>query len=92
MQGERFRPQFAGNVGHNADAIAFAIDEAGTVSHTGEGFDRAFDVAVCGLTALTDGANQGAGIALAGIFPVKNVGIKSELDIALLLHSTLDYD
>ena len=71
LQSQRFRPQLARNIGHNADAVAFAIDEAGAMSHTGQGFNRAFDVAVRGFAAFANGANQGAGIAFAGIFAVE---------------------
>src|SRR5215213_1728665 len=64
LRGKRLRPQFARDVGHDAHAIAFAVDEAGPVSHAGKSFNRAFYVPVCRLTALTDGTNQSASVAL----------------------------
>jgi hypothetical protein len=43
--------------------------------HASEGFNGAFDIAMCGLPALADGNDQRAGVTLAPIFGMeRNVG------------------
>ncbi|MCG3162876.1 MAG: hypothetical protein JMDDDDMK_04237 [Acidobacteria bacterium] len=58
------QPNFARDVGLDARAVAFACDLARAVAHLGQGFERAFDVAVRRLAVAFDARDDRARVAL----------------------------
>ncbi len=68
---QRFGPNQAGDVGHDAAPVAFPVDIAGAVTHFAEGVEDAFEVAMGSYASFANRGDDGAGVVFVVVGRVR---------------------
>ena len=83
--GQLAGPELTRDIGENPDAVPFAVDVTGAMTHARQRLNRAFHVAMRGLGALADSADQRTGIAFVTVERVQITG-KIHLGLPSAIH------